>query len=75
LRQSAAVVAAGVAIGLPLAFAATRTMGKMLYGVTPSDPATFVAVAAVLVAVALVASYLPARRASGLDPVAALRGD
>ncbi|MFN7931915.1 MAG: ABC transporter permease [Bryobacteraceae bacterium] len=75
LRQSAMVVALGVAIGLPLAFAATQTMGKMLYGVTPSDPATFLAVPVLLVVVALLASYFPARRASGLDPVTALRAD
>lgn len=75
LRQSAIVVASGVAIGLPLAFAATQTMAKMLYGVTPSDPVTFLAVPPVLIAVALAASYFPARRASGLDPVTALRGD
>lgn len=73
LRQSVLVVSLGVAIGLPLAFAGTRAMGKMLYGVTPSDPATFVAVPLVLLGVALAASYLPARRASGLDPVTALR--
>ncbi len=75
MRQSALVVAVGIAIGLPLAFAATRTMGRMLYGVTPADPATFLAVPALLVAVAMLASYLPARRASGLDPVSTLRGE
>ncbi|MBS1827397.1 MAG: ABC transporter permease [Acidobacteria bacterium] len=75
LRQSAIIVASGVAIGLPLAFAATHTMSRMLYGVTPSDPATFLAVPAVLIAVALLASYFPARRASGLDPVTALRAE
>lgn len=75
LRQSALLVALGVVIGLPLALAATRTMGRMLYGVTPSDPATFLAVPAVLIAIALLAGYLPARRASALDPVTALRGE
>jgi putative ABC transport system permease protein len=63
----------GVAIGTVGALAATRVLGTLLYGVSPTDPQVFVAMAAVLLVTALVASYVPARRAASLDPVTALR--
>jgi putative ABC transport system permease protein len=64
---------AGVAVGLAGALALTRLMATLLYGTHPSDPLTFVAVVLILSGVAVAASYLPARRASGVDPIVALR--
>jgi len=66
---------AGAALGLIAAFAVTRSMGTLLYGVTPTDPATFVVVPAGLALVALAASYFPARKATRVDPVTALRAE
>ncbi len=65
----------GVAIGLVAAVALTRLMQGVLYGVTPRDPLTFVGVAAALLAVAAFASWLPARRATRVDPLVALRAE
>jgi len=75
LRQGLVLSAIGVAIGLALALGLTRLMAGLLYGVSPIDPLTFLAVAAVLIGVALVASYLPARRAAGVDPMDVLRSE
>ncbi len=63
----------GVAIGLAGSWAATRTLKKMLYGVSSTDPTTFAAVAALLTVIALAACWIPARRASRVDPIVALR--
>ena len=73
LGESLARVALGVALGLAAAFVATKALTTMLYGVAPSDAATFVVTALLLAAVALLATWLPARRATRVDPVLALR--
>ncbi|MBW3534685.1 MAG: ABC transporter permease [Gemmatimonadetes bacterium] len=73
--QGVALAGAGVAVGIVAALAATGAMASLLVGVEPRDPATFVAVPLVFLAVAAVASLLPALRATRVDPVAALRED
>jgi len=66
---------AGVAVGTAVAYAATRMMTGLLFGVDPADAATFATMGVAMIAVALSASYVPARRAAGVDPVAALRAE
>lgn len=75
LRQGFFLAAVGVAVGLGLAFGVTRLMSSLLFGVSAADPVTYAVVALGLLVVALLASYLPARRAAGVDPMAALRID
>jgi putative ABC transport system permease protein len=65
----------GVAIGVFGALGAARLLGGLLFNVSPSDPPTFTAVCAMLLAVVLVAAYFPARRATRVDPIAALRAE
>ena len=73
VRQAMMLAAVGIVIGLGAAYGLTRLLTTMLFGVKPTDLATFASVALLLAAVALVASYLPARRALRVDPVVALR--
>jgi predicted permease len=75
LGEAAALVAAGIALGLSGAFAVTRMMQTLLFGVTPTDAATFAGISALLAATALAASYVPTRRALRVDPMIALRGE
>jgi predicted permease len=73
LRQGLVLTAAGIVLGTGVSLALTRVMTALLFGVSPMDPMTYVTVAAGLAAVALLATYLPARRASRTDPIIALR--
>jgi putative ABC transport system permease protein len=73
IRQGLLTVALGVLVGLAAAFALSRVLASALFGITTSDPVTYVAIPLVLLAVALLASWLPARRATRVDPNVALR--
>jgi len=73
LKQGVALVSAGVVLGLGAAFTITRWLASVLFGVGSADPITFIATSGVLLAVALIASYVPARRATKVDPIIALR--
>jgi putative ABC transport system permease protein len=75
LGQSAVLIAAGLAVGLAGAAAATRYLEGLLFGLTPLDPATFAAISLLFAAVAIAASYAPARRATKVDPLVALRSE
>ena len=73
IRQGMGLVLIGLAIGAAGALALTRVMSSLLFGVKPTDPLTFASVSALLAAVAFAASYIPARRATRVDPMVALR--
>ena len=75
LRDAAGLILLGLVIGVPAALAAARVIRSQLFGVGPADPATLVATCALLAGVALVAGFLPARRAARVDPVVALRAE
>lgn len=73
MGQGLRLPAIGVAAGLVGAFLVSRLIEHLLFQVSPTDPLTFAGVAALLMAVAIVASWIPARRATRIDPIAALR--
>jgi ABC-type antimicrobial peptide transport system permease subunit len=75
LRHGLSLIAAGIALGIGIAVVLTRVMSAFLFGVGPMDPTTYAVVAGTLAAVALLATYLPARRAARVDPIVALRTD
>src|SRR6185503_7700853 len=73
LSEGLAVVLVGVLIGLALSLVCARIMSSLLYGVSPTDPRAFGGVAGLMILVALAACYVPARRATKVDPMIALR--
>jgi predicted lysophospholipase L1 biosynthesis ABC-type transport system permease subunit len=75
IRQTMRLVLLGIVIGGAGAWALARLLGALLYGIAPSDPATFLLMTGVLTIAALAAGYLPARRASTVDPMSALRSN
>jgi putative ABC transport system permease protein len=75
LGESLAIAAVGIALGLAGAFMLTRLLSSLLFGVNPTDPLTFTAVALILAAIAMLASWLPAMRAARLEPVMAMRAE
>ena len=75
LRQGLKLTALGLALGLAAAYALTRYMQTLLFGVKPADPLTFGLIALLLIVVAIVACWIPARRATKVDPLVALRSE
>lgn len=75
LRQGLALASIGALVGIIGAFALTKTLSSLLYGITPTDPVTFALAPALLIGVAALACWLPARRAARMDPLSALRQD
>ena len=75
VQQGTRVVLVGAAIGVVAAFMTTRLLAKLLYDVKPVDPIAFAAMSAMMIVMGMLASYVPARRASSVDPMVALRGD
>jgi putative ABC transport system permease protein len=75
IRDGLTLAATGVALGIVCALALTQVMTNLLFGISATDPATFIGVALLLIAVALGACWLPARRAAGSDPILALRSE
>jgi putative ABC transport system permease protein len=73
--RSVALALAGFVLGVALAFPLARLLASLLFGVTPADPLTYAGVGALLVGVAALASWLPARRAARVDPLVALRAE
>ena len=72
-REALSMVIVGIAVGVPIALALTRLASRFLFGLSPTDPYTIAAATLVLLAAAVLAAYLPARRAARVDPMIALR--
>ena len=75
LRQTFWLAAIGIAVGIAISLGCTRLLGSLIYGVKPTDPLTFLIVTVLVAALALLASYIPARRATRIDPILVLRID
>jgi putative ABC transport system permease protein len=75
VRRGAVLSVAGIVVGLVVAFAATKLMQKLLFGVPPHDAMTFGAIALLLATVGVAAAYVPGRRATHVDPLTVLRGE
>ena len=73
VQQGLRLVALGLIIGLAAAFTLTRVMASLLFGISATDPITFITISVVLLAVAMLASYIPSVRAMRVDPMVALR--
>ena len=73
MREILVLIATGIVIGVPLALAGNRLISRMLYGLSPADPASLLAAIVLLIAIAALAGYLPARKASLVEPTEALR--
>jgi ABC-type antimicrobial peptide transport system permease subunit len=75
MREVLLLAGIGIAIGLPIALAGTSVLGTLLYGVTPNDPATLIGATLGIALIAALSGYVPARRATRVDPVFAIRCD
>jgi ABC-type antimicrobial peptide transport system permease subunit len=75
LKQSLVLVVIGLVLGIPTAFASSRLVESLLFGLSPRNPLVFTTASVVMIVVAAVASYVPARRASRIDPLVALRAE
>jgi ABC-type antimicrobial peptide transport system permease subunit len=73
VKQGLKLIGAGMLLGIGAAFILTRVMSTLLYGISATDPITFAGISVVLLAVAILASYIPALRATKVDPIVALR--
>jgi ABC-type antimicrobial peptide transport system permease subunit len=73
LREALLLVFIGIVVGLPMVFAVTRLASSLLFSLTPTDPVSLLAAALLMLAVAMVAGYLPSRRATRVDPMVTLR--
>jgi putative ABC transport system permease protein len=75
LREGAQLAIAGIVVGIAASLALTRLVAGLLYGVAPTDPLSFAIAAAALLAIAMISTYVPARRAARVDPLVALRAE
>ena len=75
LRQSATVTVAGAAVGLAVAAASMRFIASLLYGISPNDPLVLIGTTGLLLAISLLACWVPSRRAARIDPLTALRAE